>query len=242
MKLPLLPVLASALLLAGCTTTSISNSGYRANQYGASGNNTVAYRGELDQWDVLGVNTDTEVTEEAIQNALAEHTTPPLQVGQKLLVIQSGALLPDPEMQEALGEYFSVEPFTGQPDPDDFKAAPLHKRLRLAAARGGIDTLVVYWGLVDSTKEGEVTNSVSWLPFVGQIIPDETKHMRIRLKVAVIDVSTGNWTVLNTEPVSAESISSRMNREASHDKMVLALKREVYQQAAQELREYANRS
>ncbi|KAF0095566.1 MAG: hypothetical protein E1N59_1061 [Puniceicoccaceae bacterium 5H] len=245
MKLSLLFCLSAALFLAGCTTTSISNSGYEGPYGGRHGGEL--YRGELEQWDVLGVNLeDREITDDMIHDALKHHENPEMQVGQKILLIQSGAMLPDPEMVEAMSQYFSLEPFSGRPDVQvngqQTTNAPLHQRLRLAAARGGIETIVVYWGLVDSTKQKEATATASWLPFVGYMIPDETKHMRIRVKLAVIDVESGNWMMIEPDPVDGASISARMNREVSHDKMVLALKREVYQQAANELREYANHS
>lgn len=38
---------------------------------------------------------------------------------------------------------------------------------------------------------------VSWVPILGALVPDENQRMRIRLKVALIDVKSGKWEMFS---------------------------------------------
>ena len=53
------------------------------------------------------------------------------------------------------------------------------------------------------------TKAVSWVPIVGGIIPDESQEMRIRLKIALIDVATGQWDAFSPKPIQDTSASAR---------------------------------
>jgi len=53
---------------------------------------------------------------------------------------------------------------------------------------------------------------VSWIPFAGWVVPDELQHMRIRLKLAVIDVRSGRWTLLTPEPSEDKAWSTSFTR------------------------------
>lgn len=39
------------------------------------------------------------------------------------------------------------------------------------------------------------SRAISWVPLAGMMIPDQTQYMRIRLKIAVIDVKSGQWDI-----------------------------------------------
>ena len=105
------------LLLAGCASRPISNSGYSRHGYG--GGNPL-YRGELSEFDVLGVRAGASVTEEAIRAALDERPERiTLRRGDPVLLIQSGALMPDEEMIAHLERDLSVTVFTGIPERED---------------------------------------------------------------------------------------------------------------------------
>src|SRR2546430_2039661 len=153
---PLTLVLFSTVcaLLTGCTSTrSISNSSYRESgsasdspRHGYS-DPGFAYRGELSEFDVLGVARDHTAFEEDIQQALDQAQPIRLKPAGAILLIQSGAMFPDSPMVEGLSQRFRVVPFSGVPprsaSADDPEANfSLSKSLRLAAARAGAETIV----------------------------------------------------------------------------------------------------
>lgn len=178
-------ILACALL-AGCATSSrsISNSGYRDDNHGSyytsrasDSDPGFAYRGELSEFDVLGIERGQTTSEQDIQHALDSAKAVTLSANSSALLIQSGALFPDAPMVKELSKYFRVSPFSGVPpmsrrgfetstvetrDPESFSQS-----LRLAAARGGNDVILCYWGALESEKEKLVTKDVSWVPLVG---------------------------------------------------------------------------
>jgi len=101
---------------------------------------------------------------------------------------------PEPMVNE-LNRFVSVVQFSGVPtdsrrDGGQEKTvqASYSKSLRLAAARGGCDAIVCYWGILESARKGLASKPVSWVPIVGWAVPDEKQQMRIRIKVAVMDV------------------------------------------------------
>ena len=102
-------VLVAAVLGSGCTTTrSISNAGYDDNgggyYYGRSGN--PFYRGELNEFDLLGIESGSAVTDEQIGRTLDRSGRVTLRKGSSVLLIQSGAMQPDKPMSDATGEAF----------------------------------------------------------------------------------------------------------------------------------------
>jgi len=219
--------IAVALTLAACETRSISNSGY-GNGYSPY---NPTYKGELTELDVLGIDPAGHVDEAKIGDALAAHRRIVLRKGTSVVLVQSGAMLPDETMVRALSGDFNVQPFSGVPQ----KGADYAKALRLAAARAGAEAIVCYWGIVESGVDREGTKAVSWIPIVGTFIPDETQHVRIRLKVAVIDVRTGDWTIFAPESQIDSTLSANLNRGASDQRQVLALKEAAYKAAAAQL-------
>ena len=97
--------------------------------------------------------------------------------------------------------------------------------------------LLVYWGILESASEPEqAAKQLSWVPLAGRIIPDEIQHVQIRVKAALIDVASGNWTLIRTEPLQDKRMSSRLTRESSDLKQVLALKEKAYGQFANDLK------
>ena len=236
----ILTVLACALF-AGCASErSISNSSYRGNDqvscFGPRVNDSdpgFAYRGELSEFDVLGITRGEVASEQDIQRALDNAKAVSLNANSSVLLIQSGAMFPDAPMMDDLGKYFHVTPFSGVPtvsrrggeittesrDPESFAQS-----LRLAAARGGNDVIVCYWGVLESEKQNLATKSVSWVPTVSWVLPDEKQHMRIRLKLALVDVRSGNWSVLSPEAFDDSRISTGLGRAAKDQKQVEILK------------------
>lgn len=230
----LVSVVVLLIALAGCTTRSISNAGYQSGGYYGSGSNHL-YKGELSEFDILGVEAGREYSDEEIAQALdRKHERLALRKGDSIMLIQSGASMPDEEMVKAFEKYFSVSLFSGVPTEDN-KRLSYSSSLRHAAARAGITTIIAYWGVLESGTRNLATKTVSWVPILGWGVPDESQEMRIRLKVAIIDVRTGQWEMINPEVFNDRTYSARATRASSDQDQVMALKTSAYQAAVQEL-------
>ncbi|HEY0548514.1 MAG TPA: aminopeptidase [Verrucomicrobiae bacterium] len=235
----LLSLGAAVLVLAGCKTQrSISDSGYRPE---GQGHRAVSpeYVGELNELDVLGIERNAKITEEQINQALATAGQVKLRKGSRVLLVQSGARSPDEPMVAGLNQSLVITPFSGL--PNEFERDAYHKALRLAAARGGCETIVCYWGMLECARQSLDSKAVSWVPIAGSFVPDEHQHMRIRLKVAIVDVRTGNWAMFSPEAFEDKALSARLGRERSDQAQVNKLKQQAYATAAQDLLKiYAN--
>ena len=245
-------VTAAFLLLAGCSSTrSISNSSYRESDYvyqvspRPNGSDPgFEYRGELSEFDVLGITRGASASEADIQRVLASAKQMRLQPRDSILLIQSGAMFPDGPMVSALSQHFRVVPFSGVPpasrrtlggqfeSPD---AGSFARSLRFVAARGGCDVILCYWGILESENAKLATKTVSWVPVVNWFVPDENEHMRLRLKLALVDVRTGDWAVLSPPPVESSKLSISPRRGAADQQLVERLKDRAYAAGAREL-------
>lgn len=227
---------ALVLLLAGCSTRSISNSDYPSDsRRGTAMAN--GYRGELSELDVVGVAPDGAVTENDIQAALRAPSQARLSPDSRILLIQSGAEYPDAPMIEALQAYYRVAPFSGRPTTTNDGGPSFSKNLRLVAARGGYDKIVCYWGVLESARQDHVTSLISWVPIVGYTIPDKTDHMRIQLKAAIVDVATGSWTFVSPPSAESSSLSTVLSRKDTDQTLVQKLKMQGYRTLVQTLRD-----
>ena len=225
-------------LVGGCTTRSISNSGYQEDRgYYHGYDENAFYRGELNELAVLGIERQEEISEDDIQAALADTGALSLSSGDPVILIQSGAMFPDDPMLTNMQRYFQVTPLSGIPEEHDRRqnseesqeaSASLNKVLRLAGARSGAKALIVYWGILESAQEDQVTKTVSWVPFVGSVIPDEIQNMRIRLKGVVIDVASGKWVMITPQAFDNRRISARLDRETADQIQVAKLKEQAY--------------
>ncbi|HMJ88293.1 MAG TPA: hypothetical protein VK530_00670 [Candidatus Acidoferrum sp.] len=224
----------AAFVLTGCQTRSISDSAYQPR-----GAHTVhaaqvnGYAGELNEADVLGIQRNPNITEADIARALSETAKVHLRKGSSVLLIQSGARFPDDAMVSELGRFVNVVPFNGT--PGQFESTNYSAAMRYAAAKGGCETIVCYWGVLESARTSLDSKAVSWVPIVGSVMPDETQHMRIRLKIALVDVRSGNWTVFSPEAYQDEAVSMRARRERSDQAQVIKLKQLAYETAARNL-------
>ena len=227
-------ILVVALVSISCKTRSISNSDYGGNW---------GYRGELSELEVLGVDVNKKISEEDIKAALNTKTKMSLKRGDRIVLVQSGAQFPDGPMLEELKPYYSVIPLSGVPvrhdryrrREDEATKQPIDKSLRLAAAKSGARTLIVYWGILETGREDHGTKTISWVPVIGRIIPDEKQKMRIRLKAAVIDVASGAWEFVIPEVYNDARTSARVNREESDQNQVTLLKAKAYKALASDL-------
>ncbi len=226
--------LALALvMLAGCSTRPISNSGYDTPaRYGTV---VGGYRGELSELDVVGVTVDATISEADIRSALAESKTPRLTKDSRVLLIQSGAEFPDDTMLAELSRRLVVQPFSGKPPAPTDGGQSYSKALRLAAARGGLDKIVCYWGVLESEHVNHVTRVVSWVPIAGSLLPDQTQSMRIRLKAIIVDVATGRWTFVSPPSATSSALSSVVSRRNADQELVSDLKSAGYKSLSQSL-------
>jgi hypothetical protein len=113
--------------------------------------------------------------------------------------------------------------------PVEKEAASYSRFLRLAAARAGAEAIICYWGILESEDERLVTKTISWLPGASWVVPDEREHLRIRIKMAVVDVRTGSWTILSPEPLETKAWSASSRRAAVDQKAVESMKAKAYQ-------------
>ena len=180
-------------LCCGCATRSISNP---VRSYGG-GNST--YAGELSDFDVVGLGAPTGAGRDVV-----------LQKGMRVLVVQSGAGFPNERMLSALSAHFEVGAVSGIPTP-----ALSEHGMRQAAARGGFEAIVAYWGILETTERANAGAAASWVPIAGWFVPDADQLMRIRLRIVVLDVQTGCWRTILPEPMDDERASSMLSRESS---------------------------
>ena len=118
---------------------------------------------------------------------------------------------------------------------DSRDSAALSRSLRLAAARAGAETIVCYWGILESAQEKVATKAVSWVPVVTWFVADERQHLRIRLKLALVDVRTGDWSVLSPPPFDSNALSVGPRRAVADQKLVERLKDQAYRASVEEL-------
>jgi hypothetical protein len=204
-RLALIVSATALLLLCACySTRSISDSGYERDYN---------YRGEIKELDLVAGSMETNITEGDINAALnSAKVANKLPGGQKVLVIQSGAIAPDQAFLDELNKSVVTVPFSGIP-----KGA-ISKTLRLTAARGNIPLVLCYWGALESAKHDRTGKVVSWIPVAGMFVPDEKQQMRIRLKAIILDVATGAWTMVTPPPIEDAALSALVTRKNSDEK------------------------
>lgn len=241
-KLRISVALAMIGLTVGCKSTrSISNSHYVREtgcfpQGAPYTEAAFGYHGELSEHDVLAIDPDRRITEADITQALTNSAAPKLKSGSKILLVQSGTAFPDAGMVTALERELKVVPFSGVPtDAHDGSKGAYSRLLRLTAARAGCETIVCYWGILESGRGDVVGKTVSWVPLAGWVVPDEKQAMRIRLKIALVDVRTGDWTVISPAAHENRALSTQLSRGSSDQQQVESLKRLAYASAAREL-------
>jgi hypothetical protein len=142
-------------------------------------------------------------------------------------------MFPDDPMQRALGTCFSATPFSGIVD----KKSDLNynRAFRMAAAQGGFDYVLCYWGVLESADRKLATKTVSWVPIVGRLVPDQTQQIRIRLKLLAIETKTGRWLMVAPDPLDGDAISAKLTREQSDQGLVAILKERGYAALVEEL-------
>lgn len=201
------PLLLLVVLVAstGCTTRSISNH---------SGNDNWLYRGELSQMNVIAaLSAEGGVPGEGPVIVPAKG---------KVILIQSGQSAPDPQVVAGLPSGVEVLPFSGIPAPSQGGVS-----WRQAARAGGVQTVLVYWGTIETSRVDKVTKAISWTP-VTAWIPDEDQQMRVTVSAVVADVGSGRWSLVTASSRTSQVSSSIFSRDAEDRKQIRELKQDAF--------------
>lgn len=233
---PILPglLLAGSLFLTGCET----NVNFRSADF--SGEKLYKKSGaegpQLKENEVLGLRATEAVSNQDISRILDETRALQIRPGTTILVVQSGTEHPDGAMVDALSKHFTVVPHTGLPAQVKAHAEDdIGKSLRLAAAHSKAETILVYWGNLELMRDDLPTGLVSWVPVVDFMVPDEYQRMRMHLKVALIDVRSGNWATFRTEPVESDAVTTRYAREHHQKWPLQGIKQRLYENSVRKL-------
>lgn len=209
--------------LTSCETFSISNTG-----------NNRMYGGELSEFDVLGIGAGDKPRARSGARRPAR--------GGRILLVQSGATIPDAALEQAFSQHYSIVPFNGSGSSryhnGNVKDPAINGKLRTAAASAGASHVVCVWGVVEAEREEHVTKAVSWVPVLGQIVPDESSHMRTSLKAASVNASTGAWDAVSAyTPVTTMRGSSGLTRSSLRTLQIEKAKKKGYADLANKLAE-----
>jgi len=197
-----LVLLAATALVSSCSVRSISNPG----RPWGDGNTT--YAGELNDFDVVGTAIPADPVAGVV--ALSPHL--------RVLVVQSGAGFPDERLLDGLSAHYEVGAASGIPTP------ALHGQgMRQAAARGGYDAIIAFWGILETSERVTEGVAASWVPLIGPFIPNASQRMRIRMRIVILDVHTGRWRTLLPAPIDDERASSMVTRGSSDRSQVQVL-------------------
>jgi hypothetical protein len=233
MKKLIVVVGIGCLALAGCASQNnfraADFSGDKIYKKGASAGP------QLRENEVLGLQNGGEVSDADIRRVLDETRSLHVKSGSKLLLVQSGAAHPDNAMVQELSRHFIVVPHTGVPSELNQDDGALSKTLRLAAAHGHAETILVYWGNLEMKRNDLPTSLVSWVPVIDFAVPDEHQHVRMFLKVALIDVRTGQWATFRTEAIEEEALTTRYAREREKRWSLDRTKQRLYEIAVRKL-------
>jgi hypothetical protein len=226
-----LPAVWAAIFLIGCAhenTTEYRRADYTSRKPLKSHHSS--HREHADT-DVLGASAMAP-TDEDIRTTLDRAARVELKKGEAVLVVQSGEPVPDARMVAELNKHYRAIPFSGirsdwihgnsTSEPDYAKS------LRFAAAQAGAEKILCYWGSLEVAHKDLSTKTVTWLPVVDIIVPDQKENVRVFLKIALVDVRTGAWTVFRTEPQEAEMVSTGWAREHVQSPEVRRLQQKSY--------------
>jgi hypothetical protein len=235
MKTELVLALFLALAAAGCHTASEAR--YAPADFNTGRAGKKHFPGpQLSEASVLGLKS-APVTDAEIASILDKTRSLKIAPGSSILLVESGSPQPDAPMTEELSRHFRVVSHTGVPSEltGDEKDGEAAKALRLAAAHSGSDTVLVYWGQLEMRKNDLPTEIVSWVPVVDFMVPDQYQRVRMSLRVAVLDVRTGQAAVFRTAPIENDLVSTRYAREHNTQWPLDRMRRKLYQTAVADL-------
>lgn len=230
--------MAAAAFLAGCAHEKSTD--YRRADFTSRHTLRSHYHGdqELRDLDVLGMNAG-EPTDETIRKTLDKSSKVDLKPGESILVLQSGEPIPDARMVSELNERYRAIPFSGI--RSDWQAADTDapdryaKALRFAAAQAGAEKILCFWGSLEIARQDLSTKTVSWIPVLDFFVPDQKDSVRVHLKMALVDVRSGEWAVFRSAPIEEEVVSTAWEREHLENSQVKRMKLASYKTAVSSL-------
>jgi hypothetical protein len=232
------PAIVAATFLIGCAHENTTD--YRRADYSSRKPLKSYHSGanELLDADVLG-STAQVPTNEDIRKTLDRATKVGLREGESVLVVQSGEPVPDSRMIAELNQHFRAIPFSGIRSDwihgDSTVSPDYAKALRFAAAQAGAEKILCFWGQLEVAHHDLSTKTITWLPVVDVIVPDQKENVRVLLKVALVDVRSSAWTVFRTEPQETQMMSTGWGREHVRSPEVRRLQQKSYEVAVNSL-------
>lgn len=196
-------LLIALTILAGCRTSP--NHHNKADSSRGNGQQNL-HKGGLQELDVIGVDLESEASEDEIASVAASTLHIVIPNGSSVMLIKSGAVIPDEDMVKGLEKNYIVSTFNGSPPAVGNSGAGYSRSLRLAAAKSGADKLIVYWEIQEIGKEKLPDKSTIWSLFSGGDAPNEKQPVRMRMKIAVVDVKSGQWEIFSPETLEAPKI------------------------------------
>lgn len=233
MKAKLIGLAVAGVFFTGCTTNVAYRSADFSGDKAYKKNSPVGP--QLKENEVLGLRATEKLSDEEIQRVLDETRALRVKSGSTILLVQSGVDHPDKAMVEELSNHFTVVPHTGIPSEIRSDGDDISKALRLAAAQSKAEAILVYWGKLELKRDDLPTSIVSWVPVIDFTVPDEYQKVRMHLKLALIDVRTGNWATFRTEPIESESLTTRYAREHEPKWPLESVKRRLYETSVRKL-------
>jgi hypothetical protein len=232
----------AAVILIGCAHKTDAN--FRRADFSSRRalKSHYTHGGELSEADVIGIDRARTPTDEDIQKALEKSAAVELKTGDSVLVVQSGEPLPDSKMVAELSKHYRAIPFSGirsdwlnsNEKPKD-AAEHAARSLRFAAAQAGAQKILCYWGQLEIARHDLSTKTITWLPVVDVIVPDQKDRVRVHLKLALVDVKSGAWTIFRTEPLQTEAVTTGWSREHLETPEIRDLKHKSYVSAVNAL-------
>lgn len=219
----------------------------------------LTYTRELTEFELLGIDRNAPASLQEIQHAaLADPNPLTLHTGQRILLVQSGTDIPDPQLTTLLSEHFHITPFSGMGKPKRFTPAPglsnilgllfdsaaedvskhsppnYAAKLRLAANQAGIDTIVVYWGALSSAIT-DSNHTTAWVPLPDMIEPANSQALRLQLKICLINVKSGQWDTFTPPPLTDDALNLPPKSKTTKAQKFAMLKTLAYSQSIIEL-------
>ncbi|AKJ41614.1 hypothetical protein [Pragia fontium] len=235
-------ILISATLISGCSSAPEFKS-RAANLTGKS---------QLTEQEVLDIDPLTEITEHDIQQALKEANKDSFLIPKNspIVLVQSGANIPDAAMQQEMMKYYNISVYSGLsptkpktpiarknaeqallPQPNYIKS------LRLAAAKARQNKIVVYWGSFEQGLPDKDNTKIVWLPYHNGDILRETKYLRYSIRFATVDVKSGMWVMYTPPNTESEFINVAFQSSQNKLNQVTEVKESAYVEAAKNFAE-----
>lgn len=201
---------------------------------------------QLTEQELFGWDPSAEITEEDIQDALAQAEDEiSIPRNASIILVQSGEKTPDTDMQKELEKHYKVATFSGI---SPSKKVTANKEpsaatnsymltLRYFGARGRQSTVIVYWPTLQMGIFDKQANSVVWQDYQPVNNNNQISSLRYLTRYAVIDIKTGNWEMYS--PTSIETaipITPASTTKAKDlEDVVKTSKQQTYQANAQEI-------